>query len=128
MGNERRVLGARAAAGNADTIRGAGEGGSSAVVISNQIRWEPGVPGDAGRSPSACLFGQNRQLLKLAFMGNDGRIVHFGGSGAYVHPGRRQVDTPPNLQFTAESISLPGQLPLRNGESPLTEQGGDDPG
>src|SRR5438876_8222734 len=91
MGDERKRLGARSAAGIALAVCCAGEGGTGAVGVSDQRRPEPGVPRDARGCLSASVSGEDSELLQLALLGNDCRVLDFGGLGADVYPRRSEV-------------------------------------
>src|SRR5438046_5502577 len=91
MGDERKRLGARSAAGIALAVRCAGEGGTGAVGVSDQRRREPGVPRDARGCVSASVSGKDSELLQLALLGHNCRIFNVGGPGADVYPRRSEV-------------------------------------
>src|SRR5216684_705167 len=94
MGDERKRLGACSAAGVALALRCAGEGGAGAVAVSDQGRRETGVPRDARGCVSAGLSGEDSELLQLALLGHDCRVLDFGGFGADVYPRRSEVAAP----------------------------------
>src|SRR5260370_31559819 len=93
MGNERGFLGARAAAGAAHSIRGAGESGAGAIFVSAEVGWRAGISGDAGGCVSAGIPGEDSELLELAFVGYYGRAIDVGWSCADVYFGRLVVRT-----------------------------------
>src|SRR5260370_21871717 len=91
MGDERKRLGARSAAGIALAVCCAGEGGAGAVPVSDQRRRETGVPRDARGCVSASVPGEDSELLQLALLGHNCRLLDVGGPGADVYPRRAEV-------------------------------------
>src|SRR6266566_2355653 len=91
MGNERCLLGARLAAGYADSLRRAGESGAGSIDVSASIGRDSGISRDARGRLSASLPGQDSELLELAFLGDDGWTVDIGRAGSDVYLGRIEV-------------------------------------
>ena len=77
LGDGRRRLGARAEAGHALALRGAGEGGPGALRVPHGDLRQPGVQRDAGGRASAGVSRQGAELFQLAV--HRQRRVLFGG-------------------------------------------------